>query len=126
MIEVLKQLVEALREDRAWLELDAPKKMWDKNNEAITIGRQAIADLEKQKPVAWARFSEKGNLFDLLSESEDGYTPLYTSPQPRKPLTKIEIGEVLHKAGITKYIHEYGPMELKIIRAIEQAYGIKE
>jgi hypothetical protein len=49
MIEVLKQMVEALREDRAWLESDAPKEVWDKNNDAISAGRQAIAELEQKK-----------------------------------------------------------------------------
>jgi hypothetical protein len=35
--------LEALREDRAWLESDAPIEIWDKNDEAITAIKQARA-----------------------------------------------------------------------------------
>jgi hypothetical protein len=98
MIEVLKQLVEALREDRAWLELDAPKKMWDKNNEAITIGRQAIEDLEKQEPVAIVDANDDGYWAEILPDrSVKVGQPLYTSPQPRKPLTEKQITRILDK-----------------------------
>jgi len=34
--EVLRLALEALKEDRAWLETDAPTEVWEKNNEAIT------------------------------------------------------------------------------------------
>jgi hypothetical protein len=44
-----------------------------------------------QEPVAWAKFSAKGNIIDLLSEPDDDYTPLYTTPPQRKPLTDEEI-----------------------------------
>ena len=36
-----------------------------------------------QEPVAWAKFSAKGNIIDLLSEPDDDYTPLYTTPPQR-------------------------------------------
>ena len=45
----------------------------------------------EQEPVAWAKFSAKGNIIDLLSEPDDDYTPLYTAPPQRKPLTDEEI-----------------------------------
>ena len=55
--------------------------------QAIPALRQAIAEAEKQEPVAWAQFSEIGNLIDLLEEPCKGYAPLYTHPQPkREPL----------------------------------------
>jgi KaiC/GvpD/RAD55 family RecA-like ATPase len=34
--EALRLALEALKEDRAWLETDAPTEVWEKNNEAIT------------------------------------------------------------------------------------------
>ena len=37
----------------------------------------------EQEPVAWAKFSAKGNIIDLLNEPDDGYTPLYTTPPQR-------------------------------------------
>ena len=55
--------------------------------DTVTSLRQAIAEAEKQEPVAWAQFSEIGNLIDLLEEPCKGYAPLYTHPQPkREPL----------------------------------------
>ena len=70
-----------------------------------------------QEPVAWAKFSAKGNIIDLLSEPDDDYTPLYTTPPHRKPLTDEEIWEVLGGIDCTR------PM--LIARAIEAAHGIK-
>ena len=37
----------------------------------------------EQEPVAWAKFSAKGNIIDLLNEPDDDYTPLYTNPPQR-------------------------------------------
>lgn len=59
-------------------------------NEAITAIKEALAQPE-QEPVAWAKFSKKGNIIDLLSKPDDDYTPLYTTSPQRKPLTDEEI-----------------------------------
>jgi hypothetical protein len=48
--EVMKMALEALAEDRAWLESDAPKEVWDKNNKAIAAIKEALAQTE-QEPV---------------------------------------------------------------------------
>ena len=40
-------------------------------------------DQIRGEPVAWAKFSAKGNIIDLLSEPDDDYTPLYTTPPQR-------------------------------------------
>ena len=40
--EALKLALEALKEDRAWLETDAPTEVWEKNNEAITAIKAAL------------------------------------------------------------------------------------
>ena len=73
--------------------------------------------LPEQEPVAWAKFSAKGNIIDLLSEPDDDYTSLYTTPPQRKPLTDEEIAETLTGYRLSDAID--------ITRAIEAAHGIK-
>ena len=55
--------------------------------------------LPKQEPVAWAKFSAKGNIIDLLSEPDDDYTPLYTTPSQRTwvGLTDGDIAEIYNQ-----------------------------
>jgi hypothetical protein len=85
MIEVLKQVLEALELDTV-KPSDAPH--WVKTFNSINAVKKIIADLEKQEPVAWIRSS--GN--DMLTTQ--GYCtvyalqgisnhaiPLYTFPQ---------------------------------------------
>ena len=52
--------------------------------------------LPEQEPVAWAKFSAKGNIIDLLSEPDDDYTPLYTTPPQRTwvGLTEEELSQI--------------------------------
>ena len=59
----------------------------------------------EQDPVAWAKFSAKGNIIDLLSEPDDDYTPLYTTPPQRTwvGLTDKEIEEIWKIAMFTDY-----------------------
>ena len=52
-IEAMKQARETLCEDRAWLESDAPERVWDANLNAMIALDEAIAEAEKQEPVAW-------------------------------------------------------------------------
>jgi hypothetical protein len=103
MIEVLKQMVEALREDRAFLESNAPQEIWDKNNDAISAGRQAIAEMEKQEPVACGHCNGSGRMMrdpDIGTDQEcfvcEGSGVFKdTSPQPRKPLTEKDIEGII-------------------------------
>jgi hypothetical protein len=100
---------------------------------AITAIKEALANeaLEKmaenarelgldygpeQEPVAWAKFSAKGNIIDLLSEFDDDYTPLYTTPPQRTwvGLTDEEIWEWFRDN--TALTNESG---IRIVRAIE-------
>jgi hypothetical protein len=81
MLEVLKQLVESIESD---LKL---KPITAQMLEALDAGRQAIADLEKQKPVAWrVSLHDEPELGFWFAEDfcEAGYLnePLYTTPQP--------------------------------------------
>jgi hypothetical protein len=91
MIEVLKQALEAL-------ELHAkqyPHMQKGYTVDAITSLRQAIAEAEKQEPVAWGiantRPTERNPLMMvMLDEPAPSHLviPLYTHPQPkREPLT---------------------------------------
>jgi hypothetical protein len=67
-----------LKEDRAWLETDAPTEVWEKNNEAITAIKAALSgeaqtrSVVKDEPVAWRdaaiRLGE-----ELSSVGPDGY-----------------------------------------------------
>ena len=78
--EVLRLALEALKEDRAWLETDAPTEVWEKNNEAITAIKAALE--AKDEPVAW--FCKERNLVEIDCPAEDdfrstlGWEPLYT------------------------------------------------
>ena len=82
MIEVLKQMVEALE----WCHGGEPIG----TAEAIKAGKQAIAELERQEPVAW--MDGDGNLFPFVwnvgvqqgsKYLNETLTPLYTHPPQR-------------------------------------------
>ena len=92
---------------------------------AITAIKEALANeaLEKmaenarelgldyepaQEPVAWAKFSAKGNIIDLLSEPDDDYTPLYTTPSQR---TWVGLTPVCPQ-GLTQYECEVEGVDL--------------
>ena len=51
--------------------------------EGCRIVKRMKAAQTEQEPVAWAKFSAKGNIIDLLNEPDDDYTPLYTTPPQR-------------------------------------------
>jgi len=89
MIELLKQMVEAL--ERASKIMDADAQQFQDN--AIKVGKQALAELESQEPVAWGVF--EGNLHDMFFTQEEAQEmaklkgshaeakPLYTHPPQR-------------------------------------------
>jgi hypothetical protein len=83
--EALDKMAENARE----LGLDyEPEQDWIERERAVGYreGHQnALKQMAQpeQEPVAWAKFSAKGNIIDLLSEPDDDYTPLYTTPPQR-------------------------------------------
>jgi hypothetical protein len=83
-IEAMKQALEVLSSSM----YPQPQQM-----NAIDTLRQAIAEAEKQEPVAYIqtnRHCEEELVWDKDDELENGlysYTPLYTSPPQRQPLT---------------------------------------
>ena len=115
-IEAMKQALDALEElhdttSYWWQEVD--EATLAKIEPAITALRTAIAEAEKQEPVAW--ISPKGNIhFDPYLDS----APLYTTPPAaqRKPLTDEEIESI---AAQTLF-------PVPFARQIEAAHGIKE
>jgi hypothetical protein len=70
--------------------------------------------------VAWAKFSAKGNIIDLLSEPDDDYTPLYTTPPQRKPLSDEEILSISADCAAT---HQH--TDIHFAKAIEAALKAK-
>jgi len=84
---------------------------------SITAMKQALEalysdDLDQQ---SWA----KTNLMRAIKRAEN--RNLYTTPQPRKPLTNEQITEIYTKWESTK-----GTSWADLMRAVEAAHGIKE
>ena len=56
---------------------------WTVADEQYVITAIKAALEAKDEPVAWIKRSAKGNIYDLLSEPDDGYEPVYTTPPQR-------------------------------------------
>ena len=132
-IEALKLALESLDNLMYW---DNGKPEYDEAKEAITAIKEALERSEQippsaysnthqpeQEPVAWAQFSEAGNLIDLLEEPCGGYVPLYTTPPQRKPLTDEQIAKV--RANRHWMTAKDKAPYLAGIRDAEAAHGIK-
>jgi uncharacterized UPF0160 family protein len=109
IITAMKQALEALEESREHI-------FKHRRLEAITSLRQAIAEAEKQEPVAWVVYSSAEN--DIVW-AEKGKrlkqnTPLYAFPPKREwvGLTDEEIWNVLQFRG-------YNTDTIEIAKAIE-------
>ena len=87
--------------------------------EEIDDLRAALAQPE-QEPVAWRYLDDPfgSNEYLITDDPESakgpGWTPLYTDPPQRKPLTKEEIHEV---CGL-------GAIDIEFVRIVERAHGI--
>ena len=87
--KALRLALEALKEDRAWLETDAPTEVWEKNNEAITAIKAALE--AKDEPTATK--NNDGITLHLGWDDLPVGTKLYTTPPQRTwvGLTHAEI-----------------------------------
>ena len=103
MIEVLKQMVEAL-------EVDAYVYNGEKSWAAIKAGKQAIAELESQEPVAWIWKDMRGQEIVSLFEPRLNSVPLYTHPPQR---TWVDLTEEELRIAFGKlYPSDIGILEL--------------
>ena len=103
-IEAMKQWRESLEELVPDPQCDfgpAYENMKRRQKEALKSIDQAIAEAEKQEPVAWGNFKEDGTLVGLSQHPEDqanwmGRKPLYTTPQQRTwvGLTDEEVSDI--------------------------------
>ena len=119
------------------LELIGMKNWSLREDKAITAIKEALANeaLEKmaenarelgldyepaQKPVAWAKFSAKGNIIDLLNEPDDGYTPLYATSLQRT-WVNATTWRGLTDEEYAKLAEEFGPFPINQIEAALKA-----
>ena len=117
MIEVLKQMVEALE-----CALSEDKPYIDECKQAIKAGKQAIAELESQEPVAMYR--EKCADGKRCLHGCHTNEPCYTHPPQRKPLTDEQI-LALNFDGEVCLITDDDEGILDFARLVEAAHGIK-
>ena len=110
MIDAMKQWLEAL--ETVWYHVGTFAPTDDAielYNQAKTSLHQAIAEAEKQEPVGYRYWNEHNKCFFFCDSPEpvDGsvYEPLYTTPQPRKPLTDERLELIGHADLAINNIH---------------------
>jgi len=117
--QALELALEAL-EDRTSL------MKWQIARDAV---KEALAQPE-QEPVAWMLEGwgpDCGPYFEIYRDDEMGWrnkkewTPLYTTPPQRKPLTDEDINDIAKNYALNN-----PTTPLHFARAIEAAHGIKE
>ena len=88
---------------------------------AITALRAALA--QQAEPVAW--YQKRGQ--EVLTShpacwgrEDEPWTPLYTAPPQRKPLTSDKD----RPDQGTTYVEGYGYVDTRAVRAVERAHGI--
>ena len=121
-----RQALEALVEDRAWLESDAPQAVWDKNNQANTALRRALEQPAQQEPVARVVGYYAGRcVIEPLDPAAvmPNNMALYTRPQAREPLTDEQIHDIYDEVA-RREPYNMAVTRRNIARAIEAAHGI--
>ena len=94
-IEAMKRALEALETYHGYMEplttvfggprVPAEQSTTGKVEKAITSLRQAIAEAEKQEPVAWHEPGAYGNVTTHKDWAlANGWQPLHTHPQPKR------------------------------------------
>jgi hypothetical protein len=125
-IEAMKQALAALEAKDTW-----GSSIREAKENAITSLRQAIAEAEKQEP--FGTVVEYRNNFDFYRWGESPYFDnaishwvVYTHPQlKREPLTDEQMNAIYRQSfGLTdsRLVGD----QIKFVRAIEAAHGIKE
>lgn len=109
--------------------------------EPVTVVKTGVG-IGKQEPVAWMLKSGHGTGFtDKLTDElkaltwkgKPMWTPLYTAPPQRKPLSLDELWRVFTSSGLSQFHQRDGVVEYKyekcieeFARAIEAAHNIKD
>ena len=112
MIDAMKQVLEVLEENLVWFSTDTMigKALRKKTESAITTLRQAIADAEKQEPVAWRHDmgEENGGWEYFEKASCDDCQPLYTHPPKREwvGLTDEDIEKLAVENGQATFLND--------------------
>ncbi len=117
-IEAMKQALEALEfiGDAA-------------GRNAITALRAAIAQAEKQEPVAWGYRNRRGQIMDCVAPEDHGPTtkefnvPLYAAPQPLTEAERNHLWETLYDHGNGKYMGEQSRAQRERAFAILKKIG---
>ena len=113
-IEAMKQALEALELCNGAETADGIVVYTDKE---ITSLRQAIAEAEKQEPVAWVCYGS-GEKHDIDFDEDDVNalplnTMLYTHPQPKREPPDLEFGmngeKMMFKIGVQQFNLDYEP-----------------
>jgi hypothetical protein len=113
-IEQARQIFKDYSEPNSYV--DSGNLYW-----ALGVALQAIAEAEKQEPVAWMREDEDCTDCIVWEQTEEHTIPLYTHPPQRKPLTDEQIRKANHHRvdGAYDYSFKQG------VRWAEAAHGIK-
>jgi hypothetical protein len=115
-LDAMKQALEALEEIHPGNMTPMAEEAW---NKAIATLRHAIEQAERQEPVAW--MWKDGTLTIDPDRADGTWTPLYTAPPQRQPLTDEEIDEIaVAELGLDADADEMQGFA----RAIERAHGI--
>ena len=125
-IEALKLALEALEheadkgnDDAYKLERDAIKEALAQPEQEPVTWRYKIVDVFGRP--AWTLKTPKSDTRVLESQ------PLYTTPPQRKPLTDLQIGQILDDPNIAEaHQGHWRVLPFAYARAIEAAHGIKE
>ncbi len=119
-LEALEKLLPLVRDQNDWYGATI-----DRGHTVIKALEEALAKQEQGEPVAWLHESGVLRLdkyIEDIRKNLDSWTPLYTTPQQRKPL------EFSQMVRLTYDIDEDKPatqQELyNLIRKVEAAHGI--
>jgi hypothetical protein len=97
-----------------------------KSEEALlrqALAQQQRSDSEHMEPVAW--MWKDGTLTSDLDRVDGTWTPLYTTPQPRRePLTDAQIESIVDKFTTDDYGYDIWCNGKGVARAVELAHGI--
>ena len=118
MIEAIKLALEALKENHYYM-IDAGlpnQSMLNKTLTAYKTLEEALAKQEQGEPATLEEI-RKAMIFGI---------PLYTTPQPRKPLTDEQIDEIADTVANMPLVGIVNDFRTRFARAIETAHGIKE